>query len=181
MTHSELVARAQKWLRSRRCHVVLVDVKTSVTNEQPDAIGWRSWSSSELVECKASRADFLRDKKKWFRRHDDLGMGHFRWYLATPHIIHADELPERWGLATVDSRGRISIAKNAQPFEGRALLTEMRLLITALRRATDGWGRSMFGDIAPPAVDGDPHPTASKIIRELRAENARLRNRQASG
>lgn len=175
MTHAELCARAEGWLRSRRCHVVLVDVRTFATSEQPDAIGWRYGGHTELVECKASRADFLRDREKVFRREPDRGMGYYRWFLAVRGTIAKHELPTGWGLATIASPKRIEVVVQAQPFFVRAWQNEMALLVTALRRATEGWGRRMFGEISPPTIDGDPHPSSGRIIKELREEVASLR------
>lgn len=109
MTHSELVARGTAWLRSQGCAIVLSEFTAHTgNNELPDVIGWHG-STSVLIECKASRSDFLADKGKRFRQSPQLGMGDFRLYLAPPEIIRVDELPEGWGLLVV--RGtRIEIA-----------------------------------------------------------------------
>lgn len=62
-THADLVAPAARWLKGTvRCGVVLTEAP-SMDGESPDAIGWRS-GYSVLVECKASRADFLADSRK---------------------------------------------------------------------------------------------------------------------
>ena len=63
MTHSELVELASRQLKRWRCVPVLCELVTySSSGEIPDAIGWTS-RNSILFECKASRADFLRDKE----------------------------------------------------------------------------------------------------------------------
>lgn len=173
MTHDELVRRAFAWLKSRRCHAVLADVRTATTNEQPDAIGWRGNGLCELVECKASRSDFHRDAKKWHRRAAvegyRRGMGELRWYLTAPGLVFGEDLPAGWGLAEVRNT-TVSLVRQAQPFKDHDVNGETRLLVTALRRATEGWGRQMLNP------DGDPHPSTAKVIRELRAENTRLRD-----
>jgi hypothetical protein len=65
--------------------------------EQPDAIGWRD-GLSIMIECKASRSDFLADKNKDVRKRPERGMGDWRFYLCPPEIIYPSELPLGWGL-----------------------------------------------------------------------------------
>ena len=114
-THAELVERAGRWLRNsahtkmdmgkpevRRCGVVLTDPLGA--DEHPDAIGWFGGGISILIECKASRSDFLADKRKWTRRvceqnGEKHGMGQYRFYMSPPGIIHLDDLADsKWGL-----------------------------------------------------------------------------------
>jgi hypothetical protein len=176
VTHGHLVARAQRWVRSQRYPIVLADVRSNAISEQPDVIGFRTSGDTCVVECKTSRSDFRRDEKK-FVRSSSLGMGYYRWYFVPAGLIVAGDIPDvRWGLAWL--RGdRVKIVRKPEPVFERNMVDEQRLLVTALRRATEGWGRRMFGDIAPTMPDGDPHPSASKTIRKLRQEIARLRDR----
>ena len=98
MTHRELVELAARWLRgTRRCSVVLTEAQGG--SEIPDALGWgRMGRDSILVECKATRADFLRDQDKPSRRHPDvLGIGQRRIYITAPDVIRAGECPAWWG------------------------------------------------------------------------------------
>lgn len=99
MTHQDLVVRAERWLRSQGCGVVFIDTlrAATITGERPDSIGWRD-GLSILIECKADRADFLKDKRKRFRKNPELGMGDWRFYLCPPDVISVKDLPEGWGL-----------------------------------------------------------------------------------
>jgi len=100
MSHDDLVSRAVKWLENtQKCSVVLGELVT-YARETPDAIGFAN-HRSVLVECKASRADFLSDKNKFTRKFPDKGMGEERYYMTTPKMIFPDELPESWGLLWV--------------------------------------------------------------------------------
>jgi hypothetical protein len=178
MNHSDLVARAARWLKSKRYPIVLSDVRITAISELPDVIGFRTSGDSLLVECKASREDFRRDSLKFFRRVPEAGMGYFRWYFAPVGVLKPEDMPTRWGLALVDGE-RVSIAKKPTPFVERAIRVENTLLVSALRRATEGWGRQMFGERAPLAPNGDPHPRAAAAIRDLSEENRRLRHELA--
>ncbi len=133
MTHAELVARAAKWLRSQGCGTVVAH-KLPVTGfEEPDAIGWWSHGRSLLVECKASRADFLRDADKPFRRHPGLGMGARRVYMTPPGIIHEGELPAGWGLVEVSGRtAKVTVQPTDQTERNQH--AELCLLIAHTRR-----------------------------------------------
>ncbi len=102
LTHTELVARAVKWLLgSAHCYVALGEPFSSMTYELPDAIGWkRGWSI--LVECKVSRGDYLRDKHKVARQR--VGMGQSRYFMTPKGLLRPEELPAGWGLLEVCGR-----------------------------------------------------------------------------
>lgn len=104
VSHSSLIEVAAKWLQ-RKCAVVITELGT--TGETPDAVDWHG-THSMLVECKVSRADFIADKRKWFRREEWRGIGMQRYFLSVPGIINLEELPAKWGwLELTGSRVRI--------------------------------------------------------------------------
>ena len=141
MTHDDLVARAERWLYSIGCSVVICDPFRACveTGEQPDAIGWRS-GVSILVECKMSRADGLADAKKPFRRYPDRGMGDWRFWMVPVDIEYVPS-PVRWGLLVVDPSGELTdeygVPPNtgwgAAPFRANTRC-ETQLLVSALAR-----------------------------------------------
>jgi hypothetical protein len=133
MTHTELVARAARWLRSQGCGTVVAE-KLPVSFEEPDAIGWKASGWSVLVECKASRADFRRDAKKPFRNCPVLGMGYRRYFMAPAGIIPVDEVPDGWGLIEVVGR-RACVLLESKSFIERSHHHELCLLLAYVRRA----------------------------------------------
>jgi hypothetical protein len=134
MTHPQLVQKAVAWLRGYRCGVVLSE-QACLSGEMPDAIGWKRACHSVLVECKISRADFLADREKPWRRQPETGVGCERFYLAPKGLIGVDELPSGWGLLECRSR-KVEIAcaaaKNLRAAVG--FRYEMNLLLASLRR-----------------------------------------------
>ena len=137
MTHAALVQRAGRWLRnSRACKVVFTELHAAFPIECPDAIGWRSGGWSILLECKTSRADFLSDREKPFRK-DGRGIGAERFYFALPGLIRREELPPGWGL--LELRGNrvftvLSQFKDDQRSR-ESILRELSLLSALLHRA----------------------------------------------
>lgn len=129
LSHQSLVELAARWL-GRKCAVVITELGT--IGETPDAIGWHH-TRSTLVECKVSRADFLADGNKWFRREEWQGMGMFRYYLTTPGIIKLEDLPERWGLLEVTGK-RIRIVRESEGFKEANHRREIGVLLSTLRR-----------------------------------------------
>lgn len=136
MTHAQLVRLAEQWLRRHyRCGIVLSE-QSCASGETPDVIGWKGKCRSILVECKVSRADFLADREKPFRRDAAQGMGCERFYLSPRGLIEKTELPPGWGLLEVKGREIVITCKPArqsQRGEG-GLMWEMNLLLASLRR-----------------------------------------------
>lgn len=134
MTHAQLVEIAVRWLRRYRCGVVLSE-QLCGNGEAPDAIGWKRASHSVLVECKISRADFLADMDKPFRKNPLQAMGCERFYLVPAEMLKPTELPTGWGLLEYRARKVIMArpsAKNLRSAHG--FLYEMNLLLASLRR-----------------------------------------------
>lgn len=146
MTHAELVLAAGRWLRGAgRCTVVLEELCAATGNgENPDAIGWYS-TQTLLIECKASRSDFLADRKKSFRMDPSRGMGSYRYFMAPKGMLRSDEIPGRWGLLEVSGR-RVLRTKGHEPGQGywrqedpwcfvaRAAEDEVRMLLSSMGR-----------------------------------------------
>jgi hypothetical protein len=136
MTHQQLVRMAEQWLRRKyRCGIVLSE-QCCASGETPDVIGWKNSCRSVLIECKISRADFLADREKPWRRQPETAMGCERFYLTTPGLIGVQELPKGWGL--LECKGReIRMAVKARRQSQRTetgLMWEMNLLLASLRR-----------------------------------------------
>jgi hypothetical protein len=134
MTHAQMVEQAVRWLRSYRCGVVLSE-QACINGEMPDAIGWKRACHSVLVECKVSRADFLADCDKPFRRKPEAGVGCERFYLASRGLIRASELPAGWGLLELHNRKIDMVQASARNMRSAAgFRYEMNLLLASLRR-----------------------------------------------
>lgn len=132
-THADLVALARDWLKNR-CAVVVSEI-TTTPGEEPDALGWQG-SDSILIECKASRADFLADKNKVFRRNLETGLGDYRYYLAPVGVIKDDsELPDSFGWLEINPMtGKIRPRRHAEYQKAKNITRETRILISCIRR-----------------------------------------------
>lgn len=141
-THCDLVARGRSWLRRKGCAIVFTELYAlTTTGELPDVIGWKS-GFSILIEAKATRADFLSDKKKPFRKDPTLGMGNWRFFLTPPGVVEPSDVPEGWGLLWALPRTIKCVHGgprhdwdwySEQPFEGNSDI-ERVFLLSALRR-----------------------------------------------
>src|SRR5580658_4136818 len=131
MTHASLVALGVRWL-SRQSSTVFYEFAASA-KENPDIIAWSSGFST-LIECKATRADFLSDAKKTVRRNPKAGMGQRRYYLCPAGIIKLEDLPKKWGLLWAE-KGRVIVKREARGHPERSLIAELRFLNSMLRRA----------------------------------------------
>ena len=137
ISHSELVSRAFQYLRFTLGCSVAFKERVGSTTENPDAIGFRQ-GFSWLIECKSSRADFLADKKKPFRKRPQDGMGYERYFMAPVGMLDPDEMPENWGLLEVYPKSRkhrpVKIAKDSGQFFDRKLQAEVSYLVSSIRR-----------------------------------------------
>ncbi len=128
--HAALIPLAAAWLRKKGCAVVITDM-THGGPETADAIGWNS-TYSTLIECKASRADFLADRHKSFRRIPQNGMGSLRYFCAPAGLIRPEELPPSWGLLEL-TKGKLREIVKPTPQQANKK-HEVGLLLSALRR-----------------------------------------------
>jgi len=146
MTHKELVNRAALWLKNKiHCRVILKEFKAyTITGEIPDVIGW-IWNKSILIEVKATRQDFLNDKKKRFRKEGANAIGNWRFYFTNPGIVKPDELPEGWGLYEVSKivihKGGIKYNNTTYPLKS-CKESEVALLLSAFRGLTNNWNNT---------------------------------------
>jgi len=138
ITHKQLVDSAVKWLRNfKRCPVVIKELVT-YAGEIPDAIGFLTNGVSILVECKASRADFMRDKEKVYR-YCSIGMGDERYYCVPKGLLKIEELPENWGLIEVFKNpihkyNSVEGIRNSVTFTNSNKHSEITMLLSAIRR-----------------------------------------------
>lgn len=143
ISHNELAIKGAKWLSKHdsniivpNCSEVALELSTPTnTGEIPDVIGWCYWTSV-LLEIKVSRADFLKDFKKPFRKNQNLGVGELRYYLVPEGLINQKELPTNWGLLYLTKGNKIEIVKKAKPIDAN-LQAERSILLSLMRRKKD--------------------------------------------
>lgn len=134
--HNQLVDRAVEWLRHKyRCGIILSE-QYCATGEVPDAIGWKGFCRSVVIECKVSRADFLADAGKPFRLKPEEGLGCERIYMAPAGLIATHELPHGWGLLECTRKETRLVVKPKRINQRTqiGMMKEMNLLLASLRR-----------------------------------------------
>lgn len=81
--HNHLVQLALQWLRgTRKCEVYVGEPRRWNSVQSPDAMGWKGTGWSIAVECKVSRSDMLKQRKKLYRKMQQLPVGQERWLLV---------------------------------------------------------------------------------------------------
>lgn len=137
MTHRECVEAAYSYT-SRRHDIALPEF-FCWNNELADVIGFKN-KYTTLVECKISRADFFRDKKKGFRRMPEFGMGNYRFYCCPKGLIQPYEVPDDWGLLYIYPSGHVRQVKSARYFNDKEKnkVSENHILFYYARRAVVG-------------------------------------------
>lgn len=112
LTHDDLVGLAMRWLDAKGFRVIVSE--PGYRREQPDAVGFKSGGFSCLVECKASRRDFLHDRDKPFRKDPATGIGTMRVYLVAPGVCTVDDLPAGWQLLEALDRDTLVLRRGAK-------------------------------------------------------------------
>ena len=132
MSHTLCVELATEYMK-KRSSVVLPEFYTW-NSELPDVIAFNR-DCSTVIECKVSRADFLKDAKKSFRLQPNSGMGDFRYYVAPKGLIKPEELPYRWGLIEILDSGKLRKNRDAIRFIDKNIKAEYHALFYYARRA----------------------------------------------
>lgn len=143
LTHSQLVTLASQILR--RMGYPYIISEPGFRDELPDAFGM-SENMTCLIECKATRADFLADMKKEFRIHPEKGIGRQRIYLVNKGVCTPEELPEGWQMiealdnhTVITEYGDLKKHWNDRyMFEERNLDSEYRLMCSWAYRREHG-------------------------------------------
>ena len=94
------------------CNFAVSEVASGWDGEIPDAIGFRNEptrTDTIVVEVKISRNDFLADKKKPHRSGKTKGMGNWRYYMCPTDLIKPEDLPPKFGLLYVNTRGHVKL------------------------------------------------------------------------
>lgn len=152
ITHTDLVNCAVKWLRTNDHKVYFAEPRFEGHKYSPDALGW-SWrygirpdsATSTLIECKASRSDFLADRKKLIhdQDHSEDHPGDRRFFMVPESLrIDPTKLPYGWGLIEVDTKKRCTVklsgpnffVDNGRTKNPRIAVAEQPFLLSALRR-----------------------------------------------
>jgi hypothetical protein len=115
LSHDEISVVAANKLCSLGYIASMANVTIGAGGEQPDAIGVKSCGESFLVEVKVSRADFLADKKKPWRKSDFNAYGSYRAYLTPKGLLSPDEIPYGWQLWEVHgvNKPQVKVIKGA--------------------------------------------------------------------
>ena len=147
ISHDDLVRKAVAWLRKPAhyrladgtvwyrpsCGVVLPEY-VSWSGEVPDAFGMTHGGYSCAIECKASRGDFLADKRKSHRAPGMPSIGQDRFYLAPPGVIEPGELPEGWGFLELRTVRIVRVVSPPGPNRNRDITSELGICYSLLRR-----------------------------------------------
>lgn len=127
--------------------------KCASCSEIPDAIGWSSrwkWTGSQVIECKTSWADFVRDRRKGESR-----MGDYRFFLCEPGVIVSDDVANYFpdhGLIYFDGR-RVKYAREAPRREKPDYSNEIWFLRRAITNRKVPW--------EPESIVLTPNPEAA--------------------
>ena len=139
MIHEELVKRGAKWLKnnynSRYRFPIILPEYRCYSNSIPDVIGMSHWSTI-VIECKATRADFLADSRKGHRRYV-IQLGNERYYLVPAGLVLVEEVPEKWGLLycydhkiTVEKEAVVFPPSETRPQEYQVMYSLIRRLVS---------------------------------------------------
>ena len=138
-THEQLEHAGARWLARVgfwwTCKRIAIE-PSSPCLERPDVIGF-AYGNTHVIECKTSRADFLRDFRKKWRTEGEKPMGSYRWWLCEEGLITWDDLAgSDDGLLWITAGGDIKVIRYPvqRADEERNMVGEFYILYTLLNK-----------------------------------------------
>ena len=118
LTHDELIVIGAHWLYTKmRCSLVLMEPTCIYNHEQPDVFALKGMTSFS-IEAKAHAGDFLRDKKKtWRRRKYIRRMSNYAWFIFDETLgVDLKKVPKNEGVLLVRrTEKRVAIRQVKKP------------------------------------------------------------------
>ena len=122
LTHKELCLLGARWINQQigvGFHGWNIIIEPGYRSEQPDVFAFCKYYSV-VIECKASRSDFLADKRKPFRQNPYLGIGRMRYYLVNEGVATQNDMPDGWQLLIAYNKNTILFPDNfIYPYDPR--------------------------------------------------------------
>jgi hypothetical protein len=135
ISHKQLNILGEKFLKGQKtsykykCQITRVEL-VSAAYETPDVIGFFS-GGSVVIESKASRQDFFRDKTKNHRQFE--GLGDMRFFLSEEKTINVTDLYDDWGLLHTDG-DKVWVVKPPTYRENRNRKADCVIMYSIIRR-----------------------------------------------
>lgn len=119
--HAHLKTVALKFLKEKITDLVAVEVPFGNAWSVADAVGINfKREEVRVVECKATKGDFLRDKKLFGNKTSYFYHAHYSYIMCPTDIIQPKEIPYGYGLLYVDEYDNITMVK--KPIKNTARL-----------------------------------------------------------
>lgn len=178
IVHQHLKTLSLYWLKEKMTDLCANEVKLYVRRKKliADAVGINlKRKEARMIEVKASRADFLRDKMihSEFGYHSIVDYA----YIMTPEgLLKNEEIPKGYGLLEVDPYDNITVRKNPVRNPKKALTIETLIKRTG-RAATN---TVLFQQLSKETKDVTKGAFAKNAkVHYIRATCPRCKNRQA--
>ncbi len=136
--HKHLKSLSLYWLKEKMTDLCANEVKLYVRRKKlkADALGINlKRKEARIIEVKATRADFLRDKIL-HSEHGYYTIADYAYVMAPTGLINAAEIPKGYGLLEVDPFDNITVKRNPVRNPKRALTLETLIKRTG-RAATN--------------------------------------------
>lgn len=110
--HKNLKKHARFFLKEKVTDIVANEVKFRNIKCIADTVGINlKRKEIRIIEAKATREDFLRDKKLFSENHSYFYHAHFSYIICPSHLLQAHEMPYGYGLLWVNDIGEVSVVK----------------------------------------------------------------------
>ena len=111
--HKQLKKQALFYLKDKVVDIVANEVKFRNIGCVADAVGINlKRKEIRIVEAKATREDFFRDKKLFEEKTSYAFHGHYAYIICPSELIRATEVPKNYGLLWLNEQGEVLVMKN---------------------------------------------------------------------
>lgn len=131
--HKKLKDFGMIWLRDKMIDLVSKEVDYYNINSIADVVGINfKRKEVRIIECKASREDYFRDKKLMDLEKSYYMHCQYFYILCPENILESKDVPKEYGLLWLTSDNKIVVKRNPTKYKGKL----KTLITTSTKRCT---------------------------------------------
>ncbi len=113
IVHQHLKEIGLKWIKTKVTDLVCPEVDFKNIYSIADVVGVNfKRQEIRVIEVKATKKDFLRDKKLFNKETSYYYHSHYCYIMSPQNIINKDEVPYGYGLLWVNDKDEVEVVKN---------------------------------------------------------------------